>query len=55
MNKTDMEEIYDLLNKIKVTRENKEQVEEIRQCLIDRDFETALTKMKEIRKLKRKM
>ena len=48
MNKTDMEEIYDLLNKIKVTRENKEQVEEIRQCLIDRDFETALTKMKEI-------
>lgn len=41
-------EIYDLLGKIKITRQNKAQVEEIRQDLIDRNFDEALEKIRDL-------
>lgn len=43
-----IEEIYELLGKIKITKENKAQVEEIRQDLIDRNFDKALEKIREL-------
>ena len=41
-------EIYDLLGKIKITKQNKKQVEEIRQDLIDRNFDEALEKIRDL-------
>lgn len=48
MEESTIEEIYELLGKIKITKDNKKQVEEIRQCLINREFEKALEKMKRL-------
>ena len=43
-----MNEVYELLKLVKVTKKNKEQVQEIRQYLIDRDFDSALELIKKI-------
>lgn len=38
MDKNIIEEVYELLELVKVTKKNKDTVQEIRQSLIDRDF-----------------
>lgn len=43
-----IKKIYELLNKIPVTKENEKTVEEIKECLLNGDFITALEKLKEI-------
>ena len=48
MGEDTIEEIYDLLGKIKITRQNKAQVEQIRQDLIDRNFDDALEKIRDL-------
>ena len=50
MNDNTINEIYELLGKIKITKANKAQVEEIRQDLIDRNFDEALEKIKALTK-----
>lgn len=48
METKNIKKIYELLNKIPVTKENERTVEEIKECLINGDFITALEKLKEI-------
>ena len=48
MDKNIIEEVYELLELVKVTKKNKDTVQEIRQSLIDRDFNQALKLLKEI-------
>ena len=48
MSENSINEVNELLGKIKVTKENKEQVKEIRQCLVDRNFDMALELLKQI-------
>ena len=43
-----MEEVNKLLNKVKVTKENKEQVKKIREYLVERNFDNALELLREI-------
>ena len=48
METKNIKKIYELLNKIPVTKENEKMVEEIKECLINGDFITALEKLKNI-------
>ena len=48
METKNIKKIYELLNKIPVTKENEKTVEEIKECLLNGDFITALEKLKEI-------
>ena len=48
MDKNIIEEVYELLELVKVTKKNKDTVQEIRQSFIDRDFNQALKLLKEI-------
>ena len=48
MSENSINEVNELLGKVKVTKENKEQVKEIRQCLVDRNFDMALELLKQI-------
>ena len=44
-----VEQLYDLLNQIPVTSENQDEIEEIKQALSDRNYITALTKIKNLK------
>lgn len=48
METKNIKKIYELLNKIPVTKENEKTVEKIKECLLNGDFITALEKLKEI-------
>ena len=48
METKNIKKIYELLNKIPVTKKNEKTVEEIKECLLNGDFITALEKLKEI-------
>ncbi len=48
MKEDTIEEIYELLEKIKITKQNKVQVEQIRQNLIDRNFDDALEEIRNL-------
>lgn len=44
-----VEQLYDLLNQIPVTSENQDEIDEIKQALSDRNYITALTKIKNLK------
>lgn len=44
-----VEQLYDLLNQIPVTSDNQDEIEEIKQALSDRNYITALTKIKNLK------
>lgn len=48
METKNIKKIYELLNKIPVTEENEKTIEEIKDCLLNGDFVTALEKLKDI-------
>lgn len=48
MEENTIEEIYQLLGKVTITKQNKAQVEQIRQDLIDGNFDLALEKIREL-------
>lgn len=48
METKNIKKIYELLDKIPVTEENEKTIEEIRDCLLNGDFVTALEKLQEI-------
>ena len=48
METKNIKKIYELLNKIPVTEENEETIVEIKECLLNGDFVTALEKLQEI-------
>ncbi len=48
METKNIKKIYELLNKIPVTEENEEIIAEIKECLLNGDFVTALEKLQEI-------
>lgn len=48
METKNIKKIYELLNKIPVTKENEKTIEEIKECLLNGDFVTALEKLKNI-------
>ncbi len=48
METKNIKKIYELLNKIPVTKENEKTIEEIKDCLLNGDFVTALEKLKDI-------
>lgn len=48
METENVKKIYELLNKIPETEENKITIEEIKECLINGDFITAVEKLKNL-------
>ena len=46
-----VEQLYELLNQIPVTSENQDEIEEIKQALSDKNYITALTKIKNLKML----
>lgn len=48
METKNIKKIYELLNKIPVTKENEKTIDEIKECLLNGDFITALEKLKNI-------
>lgn len=46
-----VEQLYELLNQIPVTSDNQEEIEEIKQALSDKNYITALTKIKNLKML----
>lgn len=48
METKNIKKIYELLNKIPVTKENEKTIEEIKDCLLNGDFVTALEKLKDV-------
>ena len=48
METKNIKKIYELLNKIPVTKENEKTIEEIKDCLLNGDFITALEKLKDV-------
>ena len=48
MGNENIKKIYDLLNSIPVTPENEQVIEEIKDCLLNGDFQTAVEKLREL-------